>query len=215
MNEQSERARTRERVRASNREAYREAIVASAAEVFGRVGYRAAKIADIAEAAGVATGTVYNYFDNKEAVFATIVERGCVELMARLDLAVRGRRGLARLRELLATFCVVIEEQAEMFAVYVEATGLPYSGVPDSDPGIEAGRSALTDRFRAAILDAIELRELREDMPVDDLVAWLSGAIGTLMIRWISRPLPRGSLGADGERMLDVFLHGAARRGVP
>ena len=130
-------------MRASNREAYREAILNAAADVFGRLGYTTAKIADIAETAGVATGTVYNYFDNKEAVFAAIVERGRSELLTRLEAGAAGRRGLARLSEVLATLFVTLEEQAAMFAVYVEATGLPYTGVPDSDPGVEEGRTAM------------------------------------------------------------------------
>jgi AcrR family transcriptional regulator len=207
----TERARTRERVRASNREAYREAILTAAADVFGRLGYTTAKIADIAETAGVATGTVYNYFDNKEAVFAAIVERGRRELVSRLEASAAGRRGLARLSEVLATLFVTLEEQAAMFAVYVEATGLPYTGVPDSDPGVEEGRTAMMSVLEDAIVDAIEQKDLRDDIPVADLATALAGSMNALLARWISRPEPRGSLGREGERFLDMFLRGAAR----
>jgi len=206
-----ERARTRERVRASNREAYREAILNAAADVFGRLGYTTAKIADIAETAGVATGTVYNYFDNKEAVFAAIVERGRSELLTRLEAGAAGRRGLARLSEVLATLFVTLEEQAAMFAVYVEATGLPYTGVPDSDPGVEEGRTAMMQLLEQAIVDAIERKELRDDIEVADLATFLAGAVNAVLARWVSRPEPRGSLGREGERVFDVFLRGAAR----
>ena len=199
-------------MRASNREAYREAILTSAADVFGRLGYANAKIADVAEAAGVATGTVYNYFDNKEAVFAAIVERGRAELLARLDAGVAGRRGLARLSDMLATLFVVLEEQAAMFSVYVEATGLPFTGVPESDPGVVAGRTAIMDRLEAAIVDAIEHKELRDDLSVEDLATFLAGSVGALLGRWVSRPAPRGSLGTEGTRLFEVFLRGAARR---
>lgn len=211
MNEATERARTRERVRASNREVFREAILNAAADVFGRLGYRTAKMADIAEVAGVATGTLYNYFDNKEAAFAAIVERGRTELLARLEGSAADRRGLARLSEVLATLFVALEEQAAMFAVYVEATGLPYTGVPDSDPGVEAGRTALMGLLERTIVDAIELRELRDDIPVDDLATFLAGSLNSLLARWVSRPEPRGSLGREGERWFELFLRGAAR----
>jgi len=198
-------------VRASNREAYREAILNAAADVFGRLGYTTAKIADIAETAGVATGTVYNYFDNKEAVFAAIVERGRSELLTRLEAGAAGRRGLARLSEVLATLFVTLEEQAAMFAVYVEATGLPYTGVPDSDPGVEEGRTAMMQLLEQAIVDAIERKELRDDIEVADLATFLAGAVNAVLARWVSRPEPRGSLGREGERVFDVFLRGAAR----
>ena len=211
VSQATERARTRERVRASNREAYREAILKAAADVFGRLGYGPAKIADIAETAGVATGTVYNYFDNKEAVFAAIVERGRRELLARLEAAAAGRRGLARLSEFLATLFVTLEEEAAMFAVYVQATGLPHTGVPDSDPGVEEGRTAMMAYLEAAIVDAIERKELRDDIAVADLATALAGSLNALLARWISRPEPRGSLGREGERFLELFLRGAAR----
>jgi AcrR family transcriptional regulator len=211
VTEATERARTRERVRASNREAYREAILKAAADVFGRLGYATAKIADIAETAGVATGTVYNYFDNKEAVFGAIVERGRAELLARLEGGAAGRRGLARLSEVLATLFVTLEEQAAMFAVYVEATGLPYTGNPTSDPGVEEGRTAMMRILEAALVDAIEQKELRDDIPVADLATVLAGAMNAVLARWISRPEPRGSLGREGERAFELFLRGAAR----
>jgi TetR/AcrR family acrAB operon transcriptional repressor len=198
-------------VRASHKVAFREAILDAAADVFGRLGYATARIADVAETAGVATGTVYNYFDNKEAVFAAIVERGRAEMLARLDAAAAGRRGLARLSEVIATLFVTLEEQAAMFAVYVEATGLPCMGVPDSDPGVEAGRTAIMDRLIAALVDAIELREVRDDLAVDDLATFLAGSLHGLLVRWIQRPPPRGSLGVQGERFFELFLRGAAR----
>lgn len=211
MNDAIARARTRERVRASNRETFREAILNAAADVFGRVGYRTAKIADIAKVAGVATGTLYNYFENKEAVFAAIVERGRGECLTRIDASIAGRRGLARLSELLVTLFATLEEQAAMFAVYVEATGLPHTGVPNSDPGVEAGRTAIMDRLQAAIVDAIELRELRDDIAVEDLATYLSGSLNAMLARWASRPEPRGPLGREGERWLALFLQGAGR----
>jgi AcrR family transcriptional regulator len=48
----------------------------AATEVFGRHGLKAAKMTDIAAAAGVAVGTVYNYVDGKNALFWLLVTRG-------------------------------------------------------------------------------------------------------------------------------------------
>ncbi|HVV36480.1 MAG TPA: helix-turn-helix domain-containing protein [Acidimicrobiales bacterium] len=43
-------------------------IVDAALEVFGRLGYSRAQMADVAEAAGVSVGTLYNYVEGKEAL---------------------------------------------------------------------------------------------------------------------------------------------------
>ncbi len=52
-----------------------QAILDAAVKVFARNGYHNAKIASIAEEAGVATGSVYLYFRNKEALILAIFDR--------------------------------------------------------------------------------------------------------------------------------------------
>ncbi len=49
--------------------ANREAILASATEVFNEIGYEATNIRDIIRRTNLATGTFYNYFKTKEEVF--------------------------------------------------------------------------------------------------------------------------------------------------
>ncbi|TVM34141.1 TetR/AcrR family transcriptional regulator [Oceanidesulfovibrio marinus] len=54
--------------------------IAEAAEVqFAKVGYTKATIGAIAREAGVATGTIYKYFADKEALFHAIITAGFVE----------------------------------------------------------------------------------------------------------------------------------------
>ena len=49
-------------------------IIDAAIEVFAAKGYRSARISDIARGAGVADGTIYLYFRNKEDLLLTIFE---------------------------------------------------------------------------------------------------------------------------------------------
>jgi len=53
-----------------------------AKDLFARRGYRVANVADICEAARIGRGTLYQYFDNKQAVLLALME----------DLATRVRR---------------------------------------------------------------------------------------------------------------------------
>ncbi len=50
----------------------RERILRAAVDVFAQNGYFNAKVSEIAKAAGVADGTIYLYFDNKEDLLITI-----------------------------------------------------------------------------------------------------------------------------------------------
>jgi len=53
-----------------DKEAKKKQIVHAAIAVFARTGINSAKMADIAEAAGVGKGTIYEYFRSKDEVFA-------------------------------------------------------------------------------------------------------------------------------------------------
>ncbi len=54
----------------------REAILRAATKVFARTGYFNSKVADIAQEAGIADGTVYLYFKSKEEILHSIFDRG-------------------------------------------------------------------------------------------------------------------------------------------
>src|SRR5438046_9592661 len=60
-------------------------IVAAALEVFGERGFAATKLADVARHAGVTKGTVYLYFESKEALFKAVVRDTIVPVIARAD----------------------------------------------------------------------------------------------------------------------------------
>jgi len=74
---------------AERREATRAAIIAAATELFGRDGFAATSIDQIAGAADVAKGAVYHHFPAKEAVFAAVFDAACGEVAARVQAAAR------------------------------------------------------------------------------------------------------------------------------
>lgn len=51
-------------------------LIDAAIEVFTQKGYRRTQMADVARAAGVSQGTLYNYVESKEALFFLIIDRG-------------------------------------------------------------------------------------------------------------------------------------------
>jgi AcrR family transcriptional regulator len=64
------------RIRDEARALWRNAILDAAEHVFAERGFEAARVQDIAERAGLAVGTIYNYFEQKEDVlFALLEER--------------------------------------------------------------------------------------------------------------------------------------------
>jgi AcrR family transcriptional regulator len=60
------------RITAEEKRATRERIVKSAVDLFRSQGFDATTTRDIASAAGIATGTLFNYFETKEALVAAL-----------------------------------------------------------------------------------------------------------------------------------------------
>jgi AcrR family transcriptional regulator len=84
------RAPAREKVRQARHGAYRDLILEAAQRVFAEKGYAEAKVADIAQAAGVATGTVYAIFPGKQDLYRAIHRKNLDEL-SRLYAAIPAR----------------------------------------------------------------------------------------------------------------------------
>ena len=76
-------ATAREKVRQARNDAYRDLILEAAQRVFAEKGFADAKVADIASAAGVATGTVYGIFPGKEDLYRAIHRANLDELTRR------------------------------------------------------------------------------------------------------------------------------------
>ncbi len=59
----------------------REKILRAAVKVFARKGFYAARVSEIAKAAGVADGTIYLYFENKDDVLISVFEDRITKLL--------------------------------------------------------------------------------------------------------------------------------------
>jgi len=69
----------------------RRAILDAALRVFAQRGYAAARISDVAEAAGVGKGTVYLYFASKEDLLLGVFESCVDEILSMIDQLVVAR----------------------------------------------------------------------------------------------------------------------------
>ncbi|HEX5386877.1 MAG TPA: TetR/AcrR family transcriptional regulator [Gemmatimonadales bacterium] len=82
-------------------EARPEEILDAAQEIFGEYGFARAKLDDVAQRAGVSKGTVYLYFDSKEALFREMVRAKIVPMIEQGEALVEQHEG--PYRDLLVT----------------------------------------------------------------------------------------------------------------
>jgi len=91
-------------------EAKRLAILAAAKRLFAARGFFATSVSDLAREVDLPVGSIYTYFENKEAVLQTVVEEGWNEFLLALEGAMAGpgepeeRLGLLVYRFLPALF---------------------------------------------------------------------------------------------------------------
>ena len=72
------------------KERRREVILSAAKRVFAKKGYHATTIADVAKAARISYGSVYWYFDSKDALFHALMDSEELALRHHIDAALAG-----------------------------------------------------------------------------------------------------------------------------
>src|SRR3954470_13131171 len=96
------------------RETTTQAILAAAEEVFANKGLHAAHMGEIASLAGVAVGTLYNHFADRDALLAGLLEARRAELLAGIDATVRDKAIAARpFRDRLRALLVAVLSHKE------------------------------------------------------------------------------------------------------
>lgn len=180
-----------------------------AAELFAERGYRATTVRDIAEAAGILSGSLYHHFDSKESMVDEILSTFQAELFAEYDAVIASaddvRTKLARLVHL--SFAAIDRDR-------------PAVAIFQNDAATLAADDRFTylrennERFRAMWSDLID-----EGVRTGALRADLDPVLTYRFIRdtvWVAVGWyrPGGTLGATevAEQYLAILLDGLAAR---
>lgn len=199
----------RDAVREESRAAYREAIFAAAERAFGRLGFHDAKMADIAAEAGVAAGTVYNYFKNKDEVFASILQRGQERISALQESHTEIADPIERTRLRLRDVFVYLEEHGVLFGMFVRLGGFTdYLQKRALEDQCEHSYTHGVIRTQSVIREGVASGQLRGDVPVEDLTALLMGLCDATIFTWSRAGCPPG-LAARADTIIELFLRGA------
>lgn len=179
--------------------------------MFGRLGFHEAKMADIAAEAGVAAGTLYNYFENKDEVFASILQRGEEQVSqlfeAHADVADPIERSRLRLRDAF----MFLEQHGSLFAMFLRISGISeWQRKRALDDHFEHGYARGVERTVAVVREAAEKGLLRADVPVAELAVMLMGLCDATIFAWTRAGCPPG-LAAKADTIIELFLRGAQR----
>jgi AcrR family transcriptional regulator len=184
-------------------------LVEAAKEIFEEQGFVDARIADIAERAGLAShGSFYHYFDSKEHVFREVAEAVDARLSAPLGDVVLGSpsdvRPHDRIREALRRHFASYRAEAGIMGVIEQ--------VSRHDEQVKAVRAARHERYRDQVAESIRQLQRRglADPRLDPVVA--AAAVGALTSRFAEVWLVEGSVDCsleDGADQVATFLANA------
>jgi AcrR family transcriptional regulator len=184
--------------------------IASAAEgVFAAEGLHAAHVEDIARRAGVAVGTIYNHYKDRDAILAALLRMRREAFLAEVDRAIAGTQGRS-IREQLAAFVLMkvsyLAEHRTFFRILFDGE---LTRMRTSYPTAVAEHAQSIDGFFGRIKElvrrGVESGELRGGHT--DLDAWmLGGMIRSISVRDLreNKPIQPG----DVDHIVDVFLRG-------
>ncbi len=162
-----------------NRDERRRLILDAAADVFGRLGFEAARMEDVAKAAGIAKGLLYKHFSSKDALFQALIDRQAIAYAEEL----RGALGSAdvlgnpkgALRSGLAFWLGKVGDQQAPFNV--------------TDPGAHDAYDNLRASLRETIAESIRAADPAIPEPYARLLgALVQGAAENLGFAWRSDP---------------------------
>jgi AcrR family transcriptional regulator len=204
----AEKPSVREAVRNETRATYREAILVAAERVFGRLGFYETKMTDVAAEAGVAAGTLYNYFTNKDEIFASIIVRSREQLDALVHTHDNLPDPLERTRMRLRDVFTFIEEHGPLFASFIRVGGFTdYAQKRVIDDDHERGFSKYLELSVATLREAVERGQVRRDLDIELLATLLSGMCDSTIFAWFRRGCPPG-LPDHADKILDLLLRG-------
>lgn len=144
----------------------RSQILTAAAVIFARKGFDRATIADIAKAAGLAEGSIYNYFRSKDELLAQIprqlAQPVLTQLLDRLPSPASAEEMEAFLLQLGTASVERVRTNARLFKVFFSA--LPHLSPSGRATYLQLVRINAASRLERILRDGVRAGYLRKDL---------------------------------------------------
>src|SRR5216684_2763171 len=192
-----------------------EEIIHAALEVFAERGFAATKLADVARKAGVTKGTIYLYFENKEALFKALIRETIVPVIAQGEALAKSFTGTARdlFEKLVRDYWRLVGETA--------LAGIPRLMIAEAGNFPELARFYYEEvvtrghRLMSGVLErGIKAGEFRKvDLAVATKLAMSPLMHAVVARKAFSACMPEGfDVASYLDTHIDLYLHGIAKQ---
>jgi AcrR family transcriptional regulator len=188
----------------------REAILEAGEAVFAERGFAGARMEEIAERAGVAVGTLYNHFADRDALWKELCRSRREALLVKLDealLRVGEQPFEGALRALLATFVDHWAAHRGFLAVLMQID--PPTSLPGPRARDRTMAEEMLERVAALVRRGVEQGALQAQA-ADLYPVLLLGMLRGILFQHL-RDAASSAAPEEVERMVRVFLRGARK----
>ena len=184
-----------------------EAILRAAIKVFSRSGFFNSKVADVAREAGVADGTVYLYFKNKDDILVSIFNHVMDEALA------LGRKRLEKISDPLEKLKQIVQAHLGLLGRDRDLAVVFQVELRSSTKFMEQFSSTKVteylDQIRGVIEEGQKKGVFRRGLNTTIAAKVLFGALDEMATNWVlSRK--RYSLVSTAEPVIDLLMNGIA-----
>ena len=182
----------------------KELIINAAIKVFADKGFYTANVADVAKEAGVADGTIYLYFKNKDDLLISLFETKMEEILLRfsslLDCTTNAEE---KLRQFIHLYFQMIEEDQNLAEVFQ----------------VELRQSSkfLKDYHNQKFIDFLNLigdilhqgqsdGQFKTDINIHTMKLIIFGALDELARQWILTKVPPDNLVKTADETSDILI---------
>jgi len=195
------------------REETNKAILQAAEQVFGSQGLGGARMEDIAARAGVAVGTLYNHFHDRDALLSELIVSRRHELARRLDEELRRGESADFARQLegfVAALLSHFEEHRPFLSILLESEHSRTAPVGARGARPNAALVEVYKRVQQLLERGIAARALRHD-DADLHSVFLMGLLRSVLARELYAPT-QVPIAERAPQIAAFFLRGAERR---
>ena len=180
-------------------------ILNAAVEVFAEQGFFQSTVAQIARQAGVADGTIYLYFKNKDDILIQFYEYKTKQVFALFRQAVdRGRTAEEKLRNLVTTHLEEFQKDIHMAIVYQAETHQHRRLVQDVI-------KEMSKMYRDIISEVVDVGQqeghIRRNLYVGLVMRLIIGAVDEVINAWIHAG-GNYELVSMANPLVDLFMRG-------
>jgi AcrR family transcriptional regulator len=190
-------------------EARREEILLAAERKFSQNGFFKTSMAEIAEAAQFAMGTVYRFFKSKEDIYISLVEAKVEELLRLMEEATQSRLSAReKVRAVIQVKLSFADQNRAFFRIYVsEWSGFEWTVKSAFGERVWKRYLAQIDLVAKLIKEGIKTGEFRKLDPKDTSLAF-HGMLNSTIYLWILQAGPKESLVDKADWLSTLLLDG-------